>query len=84
MKKYRTQTLQAGTEEAGEILHVAGPAQFHVYLAAEVERVLKEAKQLAQFLVDLGFQTESTELNLTTPEFTEVWKQAQRLLERLR
>ncbi len=42
--------------------------------------VLNNAKVLAQFVHDLGLQTETQELDLTTAEFGEYWKIAKRIL----
>ena len=51
--------------------------------AADVEGVVSDARCLSKFVHDLGYQTETQELDLTTAEFTEMWKVATRLLARL-
>ena len=66
--------IQAAIYEGDQLVLV------RCYRAEDVEQVLKDAKCLANWVRDLGYQTESTDLNLTTAEFTEMWKLANCLL----
>ena len=50
-------------------------------LATCEERVYKEHEWILKEIYEWGMQTETTDLNLTTAEFGEVWRGAQKLLK---
>lgn len=54
--------------------------QFAAALAADGEQVAKEHEWVLKEIVEWGMQTETTELDLTTAEFGEVWRGAKKLL----